>query len=189
MEPYPLDVIVKAESLWPTFLVGLGGALIGALAVFGVELWRQVLEFRSAARVIEYELKANLNRCTQAILARRGDVQLLDEAWRSHRIKLAPLMPADAYMRISTSYDAIFIVQDWIRKLPTDQFEAARKQLQDWMGQTSLHPALLIQVQKRKRLSQVTDALFSRPTWAPPVKSGDKTNGTTPHEAQKGQTT
>jgi hypothetical protein len=184
-----LDVVVKGQSLWPTFLVGLGGALIGALAVFGVELWRQVLEFRSAARVIEYELKANLNRCTQAILARRGDVQLLDEAWRSHRVNLAPLMSADAYMGISTSYDAVFIVQDWIKKLPTDEFEAAKKQLQDWMGQTSLHPALLIQVQKRKRLSQIIDALLSRPTWAPPVKGEDKLDGATRHGAQKGQTT
>jgi len=179
-----LDVIIKGQSLWPTFLVGLGGALIGALAVFGVELWRQVLEFRSAARVVEYELKANLNRCTLAISARRGDIDLLDEAWHDYRIKLAPLLPTEVYLAISTSYDAFFVLRHWISKLPTDEYAAAKREVEDWIGRAQLHPAVLIQIQRRKRASQVFDALFSRATWAPPV-SPDKRGGSKAGETHR----
>lgn len=170
--------------------VGFGGALLGAL-VGGLttallEFWKQVLAGQAAARVVQYEIQENVNRCVQAINSRHPGVRLVDEAWKAHRLQLAPLLPREVYMQLATSYGAIFIVDEWVRRIES-RFDESRCEIEQWLKPMTRHAALLLQVQARKRSAQFIDALLGRPTFPPP-RSGRKDGpGASPAGAEEGE--
>ena len=149
-------------------IFGLIGVAVGAGLTALLELWRQVLAFRAAARVIRYEINDNVEKCILAIEKRRPDMQLVDEAWKAHRLHLAPLLPQEVYMQMAASYGAVFIVHEWLQRIP-GRFDDSSRQIKQWMDQMMIHSTLLLQVERRRRGAQFLDALLARPTFPPPV--------------------
>jgi len=143
------------------------GVLVGGLLTATLDLWRQVLSGRAAARVVRLEIHENINRCVQSVASQHPGIKLTDEAWRDLRVQLVPLLPDDAVLDISIGYGALFIVEDWISKIQQKHAEA-KEQIQQWSNRMIIHVALLKQLESRSRLAQMVDLLLGRPTFPPP---------------------
>lgn len=150
----------------------LVGVLVGAGLTGVLDLWRQVLSGRAAARIVRLEIQENINRCLLSMASRHPGIKLGNEAWRDLRVQLAPLLPDEAVLHISIGYGALFIVEDWITKIQL-KYEEAREQIQQWSEQMIIHVALLKQLETRSRLAQMADLIRGRPTF-PPRRKGEK---------------
>ena len=150
----------------------LTGVLVGAGLTAVLDLWRQVLSGRAAARIVRLEIHENINRCVQSVANRHPGIKLANEAWRDLRVQLAPLLPDEAVLDISIGYGALFIVEDWISKIQ-QKYDEAKGQIQQWSERMIIHVALLKQLENRSRLAQMADLLRGRPTFPPPRK-GEK---------------
>lgn len=157
-----MDVVV-------TGLVGFGGVLVGAALTGVIELWRQLLEGRAAARIVRMEIQDNANRCIQSVTHSRHDIRLKDDAWRDLRARLVPLLPEIVLQDLASGYGAIFIVEDWISKVQLMQNEV-KDQLQQWVDNMTLHSGFLLQLERRSRFAQMLDLVFGRPTFPTPSK-------------------
>jgi hypothetical protein len=157
-------------------IFGLVGVLVGALLSALLELWRQVLDFRAAARVVRYEIMENLTKCGLAVSNRWPNAELSDEAWRAHRLQLAPLFPDEVYDKVARDYGGVLVVQNWLGQV-AERFDEAAPQIIQWMDQMRTDFALLLQVERRRRAAQFLDAMLARPTSPPPVR-GDTQKGT-----------
>ena len=166
-------------------IFGFVGVLVGALLSALLELWREVLAFRAAARVVRYEIMENLTKCELAVTNRRADVELVDEAWRAHRLQLAPFLPQEVYMQMAASYGAVFVVREWLQRMP-ERFDDSRREIRQWMGQLITHSTLLLQVERRKRGAQFLDALLARPTFPPPVRGKGQKGAAAPGAGRAG---
>jgi hypothetical protein len=74
------------------FLAALGGATVGGLITWLFALWRTVVEGQAAARAIRFELTGNVAELELASKGNWQGIELLDEAWRQHRLAVAPLL-------------------------------------------------------------------------------------------------
>ncbi len=165
----------------------LAGVVIGAVLAGIVELWRQVLNGRAAARIVRMEIQENAVRCKLYIKAGPAEIErtiqevkLLDDAWKDLRVQLAPMLTDEALVGISTRYGALFIVEYWMRQFQTNLGEA-RSQVKQWLDGALIDAALLKQVEARPRLAQFIDLLMGRATWPPPKSQADRvTRGNTP---------
>jgi len=155
-----LDLVVTA-------LVGFGGVIVGAALTGLIDLWRQLLDGRAAARIVRLEIQANVNRAVQSIDVGRADFRLADDAWKDLRVKLAPLVPDVVLNHISVGYVGIFIVEDWIRRL-NQKPEEARANVRQWSEQMIIDSSFLIQLERRSRAAQMLDLLLGRPTFPTP---------------------
>jgi hypothetical protein len=92
------------------FVAAIAGAVVGALAVFLAELWRQVLEGVSAARIIYAEVTNNSSICDQAA---EGMVyrSLSADVWQEHATKVVPLLTDEAAKSIAIVYLGIPMAQ------------------------------------------------------------------------------
>ena len=155
-----MDIVV-------TGLVAFGGVLVGGALTGLIELWRQLLEGRAAARIIRMEIQDNANRCIQSIAHSRPDIRLKDDAWRDLRAKLAPLLPELVLQDLASGYGAMFIAEDWISKVQLKRDEA-KAQVQQWVDSMMVHSSFLLQLEKRSRIPQMVDLLLGRPTFPTP---------------------
>jgi hypothetical protein len=149
-------------------IFGLLGVVVGVLLTGLLELWRQVLAFRAAARVIRYEIEDNVAKCIVSLERRRPDIALLDDAWKAHRLQIAPLMPRQVYRDIALTYTGLFIVAEWLRKVPIG-FEEASREVKESVDCMVAHSRFLSSVERRSRIAQFLDALLARPTYPPRV--------------------
>lgn len=145
-------------------IFGLAGVLVGALLTGLLDLSRQVLVFRAAARVIRYEIEDNAAKCIVAVERRRSHIALLDDAWRMHRLQLAPLIPQEVYRNMALTYTSLFIVGEWLRRLPAD-FDQASREIKEAVDEMAHHSRFLSRVERRSRAAQFLDALLARPTY------------------------
>ena len=153
-----------------TGLVGFGGVLIGGALAGLIELWRQLLEGRAAARIVRMEIQDNVNLAVLSVGHARSDVaRFKDNAWRDLRVKLVPLLPEAALMHMGIYYGAVFIVEDWAAKASSGQSNA-KGQVKEWIDEIMLDAALLKQLQGRSRLAQMVDLLLGRATFPTPAK-------------------
>ena len=158
-----LDLIV-------TGLVGLGGVLVGGALAGLIELWRQLLDGRAAARIVRMEIQDNVNLAVLSVGHARSDVaRFKDGAWRDLRVKLVPLLPEAALMHMGIYYGAVFIVEGWAAEASSGQSNA-KVQIKEWIDEIMLDAALLKQVQGRSRLAQMADLLLGRATFPTPAK-------------------
>ena len=154
-----------------TGLVGLGGVLIGGALAGFIELWRQLLEGRAAARILRMEIQENVNRALLSVAHFRSDIALKDDAWKDLRAKVVPLLPEVFLLQLSISYDGMFVVRNWIDKAALKQERAkAIAQVREWTDNMMWHATFLIQLRQRRRIAQLVDLLLGRPTFPPPVK-------------------
>ena len=76
--------------------VGFGsallGAIVGGLIAWVFALWRTVVEGQAAARAIRFELIGNVSELELASKGNWQGIELLNEAWRQHRLALAPVL-------------------------------------------------------------------------------------------------
>jgi len=159
-----LDLVV-------TGLVGFGGVLIGGVLAGLIELWRQLLEGRAAARILRMEINENVNRAIQSVAYVRSDIALKDDAWKDLRAKVVPLLPEEFLLQLSTSYDMMFIVRNWIDKAALKQErDEAIAQVKEWTENMMWHATFLIQLRQRRRIAQLVDLLLGRPTFPRPAK-------------------
>lgn len=147
-----------------TALAGLAGVLVGGWLAFALDLWRVVLASKAAARVVHFEIQANVNRCALTICAKRSELRLSDAAWLRHREQLVHVLPQEAYFQMSTAYDALPLVQKRIDSITT-QFDLGKSELEAWSKQMLRDGALLLQIEERRRLPQMIDLLLGRPTF------------------------
>ncbi len=152
-----------------TGLVGFGGVLIGGALAGLIELWRQLLEGRAAARILRMEIQGNVTRATLSVAHSRSDIVLKDDAWKDLRVKVVPLLPEEFLLHLHTSYDGIFVVREHILEVDSDRSQA-KTQVKDWTDSMLLHAAFLKQLQGRSRIAQLVDLLRGRPTFPPAVK-------------------
>lgn len=152
-----------------TGLVGLTGVLVGGALTGVMDLWRQLIDGKSAARIIRMEIQENVNRAVQAINRSRPDIRLRDDGWKDLRVKLVPLLPDEVLLQMSSTYGAIFIVEEWISKIQQKPQEA-NTQIRQWIDNATLHAGFLIQLSRRSRVPQMVDLLLGKPTFPPPGK-------------------
>ena len=178
-----MEIVVQQSLNWTLLLAagaGLGGALIGATAIFLLEFWRQLLTARSAARIIRMELQNNANLCLMSIAYKQHRIdEISDKAWTQFGIHLAPLLPEQALLRMSNDYGALFIVGNWMQKLATEH-DKAKAQIIEWLNNVQPSLAILKQMEERRRLAQFFDLLLGRTTFPPGVV--DDKGGTTPSQ-------
>lgn len=179
-----MDIVVKHSSDWtPLIATGaaLGGALIGVTGGFLLEFWRQVLNGRSAARIIRMEIQHNMNICLLCISLHKPDITLTGKAWSEHMMELAPLLPDEVLLNLSTSYGASFLVQNQIAAI-ADRPEQAEREIKTWLEPLKRHAGLLKQIEARRRVAQFIDLLLGRATFPPKVadSKGDVASASVP---------
>jgi len=152
-----------------TGLVGLGGVMVGVALTGVIDLWRQLLDGRAAARIIRMEINENANRAVLSATHSHPGIRMRDDAWRDLRVKLAPLLPNAVLHHLATGYGAIFIVEDWVSKIQ-QKGDEAKAQIRQWAEAMMLDSSFLSQLEKRSRLTQMMDLLRGMPTFPPPVK-------------------
>jgi hypothetical protein len=124
-------------------IAGFGGAIIGGISIFFLEIWKQVLEFRVACRVVRYEVYENM----RAVDAAKRDpavgagLMLRLDGWRDGRFKLASVMSEGNWNPLASSYASLPKIQRVLSSLSipisaTDRetLEAASKNLGDHLG-------------------------------------------------------
>jgi len=74
------------------FLAALAGAIVGGLITWLFSLWRTVVEGQAAARVIRLEITGNVTELELASDGNWHGLDLSDDAWRQHRLALAPIL-------------------------------------------------------------------------------------------------
>lgn len=127
-----LDVIIEGQPAWTelfgAFIVGLMGALIGATAVFGVEIWRQVLEFRTGIRILNYELLSGRTTLKAGLKdpTRLTRLPLNDDGWSTYKSYLAILLPERLWFAIAVDYDILVTLKGMIA-----EFDSNSKELVD----------------------------------------------------------
>jgi len=150
-----------------TGLVAFGGVLIGGALTGLIELWRQLLEGRAAARIVRMEIQENVNRAVLSVTHTQTGIKLKDDGWRDLRVKLAPLLPEEVLLHLASGYGAIFIAEDWITKI-TSKETAAKAEIKQWADNMMLDSGFLLQLERRSRPAQMCDLLFGRPTFPTP---------------------
>ena len=152
-----------------TALVGFGGVLIGGALAGLIELWRQLLEGRAAARILRLEIQENVNRAGLSVTHLHSGIRLKYDAWRDVRVKVAPLLPEVVLGHLATGYGALFIVEDWISKIQQKQSQA-KAEIWHWAEDMMLDSAFLLQLQRRSRIAQMVDLLLGKPTFPTPAR-------------------
>jgi len=114
-------VIVKGDAQWPTIVatlaVGFGAATIGALSIFALEVWRQILDFRGAARVVQYEMYANALSIGAAVKFRPEFLEIADDGWQTSRVTLALLLSEGNYRELAAAYSVAPLLRQLLRDL------------------------------------------------------------------------
>jgi len=160
-------------SVWEAVVVafvGFGGVLIGGLMTGVAQVWKQVVDSRSAAQIIRMELQDNVNRAALAVTHQRSDVRLHDDAWKGHRGQLVPLLPREVLLQMSTLNGACWIVDDWISRIAVKPKEA-KAEIDQWVEGAALNATFLIQLTRRSRIAQMIEVILDRPTF-PPAQKG-----------------
>lgn len=124
-------------------LAGFGGAIIGGISIFFVEIWKQVLEFRGICRVVRYEAYDNM-KIVDAVMkdpASGASLMLRADAWKDGRAKLASVMSEGNWNPFASSYASLPEIQHLLSRLSvpisaTDlqELEAASKTLFGLVG-------------------------------------------------------
>ena len=148
----------------------LAGVVIGSVLSGLLELWRQVLNGRAAARIIEREIDHNISRCITSIGLRNPDFHLLGDAWTDYRIQLAPLLHDETLSGLTSGYGSLFIIERWMNRIG-EEYNKARSDMHEWMTDMVIHSGRLKHIEKRSRVAQFFDLLLRPSTLPQPVTS------------------
>ena len=80
-----MEIVVERSINWTPFIAAgaaLGGALVGAISIFLLELWRRVLDGISAARLVRLEIVTNVTISRMALDGKGTAVSTSDSDWR-----------------------------------------------------------------------------------------------------------
>jgi hypothetical protein len=100
-------------------LAGFGGAIIGGVSIFFVEIWKQVLEFRVTCRVVRYEMFGNMQAVDAVIKdpASGANLMLRTDAWKDGRSNLASVMSEGNWNQLASSYATLPEIQHLLSRL------------------------------------------------------------------------
>jgi hypothetical protein len=117
-----MQVVVDVGPDWPlivaTLCVGFGGAALGGLSIFLLELWRQVLGFRAAARGVRSELVFDgvaVRSTLETNVVPVGVEFLRTDTWRDCRGALAAVLADRDFLGLSLTYANIGLLADSVR--------------------------------------------------------------------------
>ena len=147
--------------------VGFGSALLGALAggltTSLLEMWKQVLGGIDAARVIRYEMFINSSNLEMLMEGKIPGTTLTDDAWRAHRLALAPLLSESEMFYLCREQGFLPVAQQMVGQLSNPMnVGAARKNLQDWISSLKQRTYELAQLECRSRTQLFLKALRGR---------------------------
>lgn len=167
-----MDIIIKGGPEWPSLLVallvGFGGAAIGAASIFSVEMWRQVLAFKGALRVVKYELHENA--LNLGIAAKKPEhanlVGLRDDGWTGSRQSLALLLPEGSWRALARDYASVAwarMILSGTPALDKNEIDEAVTTIKEIEASMAANAKLLIKYEARPRFGLFWDALRGRP--------------------------
>lgn len=111
-----LDVIIESGSDWPTFLIGLLGVIVGTLALFLVEIWRQVLVFRAAGLYVATEMLISSTKTRTSIKqqSHSGPEKFFpNSAWSHSTSSLAAVLDRQNFAFLAKDYAIMEILNDY----------------------------------------------------------------------------
>jgi hypothetical protein len=150
---------------WLSGLFVLGGVILGAVLSSMFELWRRALDGQAAARIIRQELTVNATKVHIALEGKTGDMSLLDEAWKAHRLTLAPLLSEIDLTRLYREFTFLPQAKRWIDLLAEPKAEkAARENLRVWQDDLTNRGRELRQIESRSRLGLFLKLLWGHRT-------------------------
>jgi len=147
------------------YIIGFGASVVGGLtalvAVLIGEIWRAVLDFQVAVRVVRGELLRNQAMlritCDDPV---NGPTNFVDDAWTDQRNHLAFLLDEREWRMIALHYTLVGNLQHDLRKGTRVSLEFIEELLSDMDKPIEILTAIV----KRMRTALLLDALRGRLT-------------------------
>lgn len=142
-------------------VVGFGsavfGALVGGVTTALLEVWKQVLAGVAAARVIRYEMFDIVTNVNMVLVGKGEDVTLPDDAWKAHRLALAPLLSESQMYYLWREHALLPQAQNLMRRVghvsgPPRVDEGEREELRTWISDLTRRNNELQEVECRNQI-------------------------------------